>query len=376
MLKKILLTTAFLVVVIGSIAGVKILQITTLIAQTKGMTQPPEPVSTAVVTPESWLPTLSATGSLSAVQGVTVSAEMDGKVAAIHFEAGSAVKAGDVLVEQDTSAERAQLRAAEAAADLARINLERSRALIAKQTVAQSQVDSDEAAWKQAVAAADNIRALIAKKTVVAPFSGQLGVRQVNLGQILKAGDPIVSLQTLDPVYADFFFPQRDLAQLADGQKVILTGDGFGGRAVEGRITTINPEVDASTRTIRIQATVANTGGVLRPGMYANVSVELSKPDTVLAVPATSIIYAPYGNTIFVVEQEKNPDDGSTRTVAHQRVVRLGVARGDFVAVSSGLKAGETVVTSGGFRLREGSAVRVDNTLAPDAKIAPKPSDS
>ena len=360
-----------LIVLIG---GIKFLQINTLIHMKS--TVPLEAVSTAQVRQESWQEALTSVGSLSAVQGVTVAAELDGKIVEIAFEAGSSVKAGDVLVRQDTSAEAAQLRSAEATVDLTRVNLERTRELLAKATVSQAQFDADAANAKQAEAAADNIRATIAKKTIKAPFSGKLGIRLVNLGQNLKAGDALVSLQALDPVFVDFYVPQDQLRQLAVGLAVRLSGDAIADGLVEGKITAINPDVDAATRNVRVQATVQNKEGRLHPGMYVDVAVELPIVNKVLTIPSTSVLYAPFGNTVYVVDEKADPDTHEKQLVVRQQVVRLGVQKGDFVAVTAGLKEGDTIVTSGVFRLRPGSAVKVNNSLSPAAELAPTPKDS
>jgi membrane fusion protein (multidrug efflux system) len=360
--------------VVGLIASIKIYQINTLI-HLKAVV-PPEAVSTTEVKLDTWQQTLTSVGSLSAVQGVTVAAELDGKIVQISFESGSSVKAGDILVRQDTSAEEAQLRSAEANVDLTRINLDRTRELLAKATVSQSQYDSDAANAKQAVAAADNIRATIEKKEIKAPFSGRLGIRLVNLGQSLKAGDSIVSLQALDPIYVDFYLPQEDLAHLAVGLPVRLSGDAVADGAVEGKVTAINPDVDPSTRNVRVQATVENSQGRLHPGMYVDVAVELPVINKVLTIPTTAILYAPFGDTVYVVDPKTDEATGEKTLVVRQQIVRLGSQRGDFVSVLSGLKKGDTVVTSGVFRLRPGGAVKVNNDVAPVAELAPKPGDS
>lgn len=365
---------ASLLVILGVIVLVKYLQINTLI-HAKAVV-PLESVSTAQVSQESWRQTLTSVGSLAAVQGVTVSSELDGKIVQIAFEAGSAVKAGDVLVRQDTSAEEAQLRSMEANVDLTRVNLERTRELLAKATVSQAQFDADTATWKQAVAAADNIRATIAKKTVKAPFAGRLGIRLVNLGQSLKAGDPIVSLQALNPIFADFYIPQDQIGQLSAGLAVRLSGDAISGSYVEGKITALNPDVDPTTRNIRVQATVQNADERLHPGMYVDVAVELPTANKTLTIPATAVLYAPFGDTVYVVDTKTDADTGEKKLIVRQQIVRLGARRGDFVAVTSGLSAGDSIVTSGVFRLRPGSAVSVNNAIAPNAELAPKPKDS
>ncbi len=371
---KITLSALGLLLVLLLIGVVKWRQIVAL--QHANFAPPPETVSTSDARLESWPEVLTSVGSLSAVQGVTVAAELDGKIVQVDFEAGSAAKAGDVLVRQDTSVEEAMLRSAEAGVELARVNLERTRELLAKATVSQSQFDSDAATYKQAIAAADNIRATIAKKTIKAPFSGRLGIRLVNLGQSLKAGDAIVSLQALDPIFVDFYLPQDQLRQIAAGLSVRLSGDALASGSVEGKITAISPDVDAATRNVRVQATVANPGERLHPGMYVDVAVELPGADKVLAIPATAILYAPFGDSVYVVDRKLDGAEGSVQLVVRQQIVRTGPRRGDFVAVTSGLKAGDTIVTSGVFRLRPGGAVSVNNSEAPVAEHSPKPSDS
>ncbi len=361
-----------LVVVLALIGLVKFLQINSLIHAKQPAVY--ETVSTTEAKSETWQESLTSVGTLTAVQGVTVAAELDGKIVEIDFEAGSMVNAGDVLVRQDTAAEEAQLRSAEATVELARVNLKRTKELLDKATVSQAQFDADAATAKQAAAAADNIRATIAKRTIKAPFSGRLGIRLVNLGQNLKAGDSIVSLQALNPIFADFYIPQEQMSQLSTGLAVRLSGDAISG-SVEGKVTAISPDIDATTRNVRVQATVDNTAGKLHPGMYVDVAVELPIINKVLTIPATSVVYAPYGDTVYIVDSSTDAA-GEKQQVVRQLIVRLGVRKGDFVEVLSGLKAGDTIVTSGVFRLRPGTAVKVNNSLAPDAQLAPKTSDS
>ena len=280
------------------------------------------------------------------------------------------------MIEQDTSVESAQLRAAEAAVTLAKISLERARKLFRLRSIAQSELDNAEAQYKQTTAQADNIRALIAKKNIRAPFSGKLGIRQVNLGQVLNEGDVIVSLQSLDPIYVNFFLPQQHLSLIRTGFTVRLTTDAVPDRVVSGKITTINSQVESATRNIRIQATVSNPEELLRPGMYVNVSVVLPGRIEVLTIPATSVLYAPYGDSVFVVEEKKDEKTGSSGWVLRQQFVRLGEKRGDVVSVVSGLKPDEIVVTTGVFKFRNGQSVMVDNRLSPEFKKFPMPSDA
>jgi membrane fusion protein, multidrug efflux system len=372
MKKRVIFTIAGLIVLIGVLGGIKGLQITRMIAHGKQFVPPPETVTTFEVHPELWQSLLTSVGSLEAVQGVMVSAELKGKVESISFEPGARVRAGDLLVQQDISSETAQLRAFEAAVALAKITLERTRNLLAIGTASQSQYDNADAQYKQAAAHVDDIRATIEKKTIRAPFAGRLGIRLINLGQTLNEGDAIVSLQSFDPIFVNFSLPQQQLARIRPGLVVRMTTDALPGRTIEGKITTINPAVDAATRNVRIQATAANPGAQLRSGMFVNVEVMLPTQKTVLPIPATAVLYAPYGDSVFIVEQKKDEKTGSPGKLVRQQFVRLGKKRGDFIAVSSGLKEGETIVSTGVFKLRNGQAVVVNNALAPEFKLKPK----
>ncbi len=362
-----------LLVLIGFLAGTKVRQFSAMGAAGAAMVPPPEAVTAALVEEASWDGAIEATGSLAAVQGVTVGAEVPGKVEKIFFSAGATVAAGDPLVQLDISTETAQLRAAEATAELAKLNLDRARVLRAQGTNSAAELDLADAQAKQASASADSIRAVIAKKTIRAPFAGRLGIRLVNIGQILKDGEAIVTLQTLDPIFVNFSVPQQRLAQLAVGTAVRVTSDALPGDSVEGKITAIAPEVDPVTRNVRVQATLANQGEHFRPGMFAAVNVVLPATGKKLIIPSTAVLYAPYGDSVFVIEEKRNDKSGQTQKVIRQQFIRLGAARGDFVAVTDGLKAGEEVVTTGAFKLRPGIAVKVDNKLAPEMKLNPTP---
>jgi membrane fusion protein, multidrug efflux system len=376
MKKPIIFAIIGLLVVVGILAGIKYLQIGTMIAQGKQMVPPPETVTSAAVTQESWETVLTAVGSLDAVQGVTITAEVTGKVARIAFEPGSRVAAGDLLVQQDISEENARLRSAQATAKLAQINFDRSKKLLPEKVISQSDYDNNRAKLTQALAEVDNIKAIIAKKTIRAPFAGRLGIRMVNLGQVINDGQEIVTLQSLDPIFADFLLPQQQLAQIREGLEVRVTSDALPGKEMIGKITAINPKVDAATRNIRVQATLSNPDEQLRPGMYANVAVVLPHKEVVLAIPATAVLYAPYSDSVFVIEAAKGKDGKPAGQAVRQQFVRLGEKRGDFIAVTSGLKPDETVVSTGVFKLRNGQAVVVDNKLAPAFKLAPQPTES
>jgi membrane fusion protein (multidrug efflux system) len=370
MKKRILLVILGLVVLTAGLSAVKALQIGAMIDQGKKFVPPPETVTTAVANAESWETALTAVGSLSAVQGVTVAAELPGKVVNIAFEPGARVTKGDLLIRQDTTSEEARLPGAAARADLTRTVVERNARMLEKQIISQADHDAAVADHEQAMAQAADIRATIDKKTIRAPFSGRLGIRQVNLGQVLREGDPVVTLQSIDPIYVDFTLPQQQLAQLRTGLPVRVTCDALPGTTIIGRITAVNPLVDVATRNIRVQTTVANRTEKLLPGMFVNTAVSLPVRQKVLAIPATAVLYAPYGDSVFVVADDNVVKGGKA---LRQQFVRLGEKRGDFVAVASGLKAGDNVVSTGVFKLRNGQAVVVDNRLAPPFRENPKP---
>lgn len=380
MLRKILLFISGLVSCLLFIAVplglLKFSQFKAMGATAAAMVFPPTTVTATEAKAEKWGETLSAPGSLEAVQGVMVAAETPGKVVRIAFEAGAAVNEGDLLVQLDTATEEAQLRAAEATAALARANLARARELRNSGTNSPAELDAADAQARQAEAQMENLRAVIAKKTIRAPFSGRLGIRLVNLGQILREGDAIASLQTLDPIYVNFALPQQRIGQLAPGTPVKVTSDAAPGLTFSGKIHAVNSVVDSVTRSVRVQATITNTDEKLRPGMYAGVEVLLPDSADVLSIPVTAVLYAPYGDTVFVVEKKPGENGGPEQQVLRQQFVRLGPARGDYVSVVEGLKAGDVVVTSGVFKLRPGMPVAIDNTLAPATSLTPKPNNS
>ena len=376
MKKPIFIAVLTIIVVISLLGGIKFLQIKGMIAYGNQFVPPPVTVTVAAATKDTWESRLTAVGSLEAVQGVMVTAELPGKIVKISFEPGSKVKTGDLLIQQDITSERAQLRAAKTEVNLARTNLDRARQLHVDKVIPQSQFDAAVAEFEQAEARRDNIRATIAKKTIRAPFSGRLGIRLVSLGQVLNEGQDIVSLQSLDPIFVNFLLPQQHLAKVLEGMVVRVNTDVLAGEAIEGRITAINSEVDTATRNIRIQATVANPDERLRPGMYADVAIVLPSKLSVLTIPATSVLYAPYSNSVFVVEHNQNGEVQQPQKILRQQFVSLGEKRGDFVAVLSGLNEEDVVVSTGVFKMRNGQAVVVDNTLSPEFKLEPEPEDS
>lgn len=375
MIRKIAIAIVFVLLVLGTLAGIKTLLFRTMIAASQTQVQPPETISTVIVREEKWQNTLDAIGTITAVQGVNVTPEIAGTVSEIAFESGAVVAKGDLLVRLDTSSEEAQLRAIEAQANLARVTAERMRTLRADNTVSQSDLDAAEATLKQTLANADAIRATINKKTIRAPFAGRLGIRQVNLGEYLDTGKSIVSLQSLSPVYADFSLPQQELARLKTGMKVRVTTDTYPDRQFEGTLTAINPDLDQSTRTVRLQATLKNPDQLLRPGMFARMEVLLPVEQPVLVVPATAVLRAPYGDTVYVIEHAAATNRDTPGLVARQQIIRTGANRGDFVSVISGLKEGERIASAGLFKLRNGMAVIENNEIAPKTSEAPQPPD-
>jgi membrane fusion protein, multidrug efflux system len=376
MIRKIAVAIFIVLLVLAALGGIKTLQVKKLIAAGESVTPPPESVSSVVVREETWQGALSAIGSVAAAQGVTVTPEMPGLVREIAFESGAVVSQGDLLLRLNTSSEEAELRAIEAQVQLASINLERMRRLRGKDVGSQSDLDTAEATVKQNRATADAIRTTIEKKTIRAPFSGRLGIRQVNLGQYLDIGKPIVSLQSLAPIYAEFSLPQQELARLNTGMRVRLTSDAYPDRRFEGTLTAINPDLNQSTRSVGLQATFDNQDQLLRPGMFVRVEVLLPEEENVLVIPATSVVSAPYGDSVYLIESKPGGNNRSAGLTVRQQFIRTGRARGDFLSVESGVKAGDRIVSSGVFKLRNGMLVVENGELSPTSAEAPVPSDS
>ncbi|HEY9421020.1 MAG TPA: efflux RND transporter periplasmic adaptor subunit [Thermoanaerobaculia bacterium] len=375
MKKRMFLMLLAVAVFVAAIGAFKFNQVRTAMAQGASFQPPPEAVTTVVARQDAWPVAVSAIGTVAPVQGVTVSADLPGIIEKITFTSGGAVRAGDVLVKLDTSQEEAQLAAALSQRNLAKLNFDRMRGLRDSGVISQSDFDRAAAQATQEEARVGEIRATIQRKTIRAPFSGVLGIRQVNLGQYLAPGAPVVSLQSIRPIYVNFDVPQRQVGQLQVGAPVDLTVEGQAGVQSTGRITAFDAVVDPGTRNVQVQATFPNTDGRLRPGMFVETRILQGSSTTVVALPASAISYAPYGDSVFIVEQVKGPDGKPYRGV-RQQFVKLGGARGDQVAVVSGVKAGEEVVTSGVFKLRNGAAVQVNNSIQPGNNPAPRPEDS
>lgn len=366
-----------LLIVIGGLAAIKVTQISSLIgfgkkAQAAG--PPPESVGTTIAQQQAWEGTLTSIGSVASVNGVSLSADVAGLVTRIRFESGAVVREGQVLVELDTSVEKAQLASAEARRQLAETTVGRTRALAEKGSISKAQLDADESAFKTATTEVDTIRAQIAKKTIRAPFAGRLGIRAVNLGQYLNPGAPITGLEAIASVYVDFTLPQQRLGDAPVGLPVRVEVQGVAGPPLEGNIAAVDPTVDANTRTIKLRASVPNKEEKLHPGMFVKVTVLLPKRSNVVVVPSPAVLHAPYGDSVFIVEQKKPDAGGMTETpdghkvmAARQQFVRAGEARGDFVTVLDGVTPGQEVVSAGAFKLRNGSPIVVNNTGIGDA---------
>jgi len=375
MIRNIVFSVFALVALAGLLGGIKALQIRDLISAGSNMVPPPSSVATHKVEKQNWETFLDSVGSLEAVQGVIISADSPGRITQIFFTPGSRVDAGALLVQQDITTETAQLRAAEANVELARLSAERVRELFAKRASSKADLDTAEARFKEAVAQADNIRTTIAKKTIKAPFAGQLGIRLVNVGQDLANGTAIVSLQAVDNLFLNFSLPQQSLSSLQLGLPVRMTTDAVPGEIFAGEITAIDPSVDPATRNIKVQASLANSAQKLLPGMFATVEVVLPAQEPVLAIPLTAIAHATYGDSVYVVEEETK-EDGEKHLVARQQFVQLGRTLGDFVAVTKGLSEEQTVVVSGVFKLQNGAPVAVNNEVKPVFSLRPNPNDT
>ena len=375
MAKRMILMLAGVLLIVGGLAFVKYRQIQTAMAMGGGFAPPPTAVTTIVAQRETWPSTLNVIGTAQATQGVTVSADLPGTVAKINFESGQAVKKGDILVELDTRQERAQLAAAESDRDLARINYGRAKQLVSQGVLAKTEYDNTESQQKSTEAKAGEIQATIDRKTIRAPFSGVLGLRQINLGEYLAAGQAIVPLQVLSPIYVNFGVPQTSYAQVRVGHALTVTSDDMPGKTFPGRVTAVDATINESTRNIQIQATLPNPGGKLRPGMFVQVEVALGQSRQAITLPASAINYAPYGNSVYVVSDLQDPK-GKTFKGVRQQFVKIDGSRGDQVAVVSGVNPGDVVVTSGVFKLRNGAPVQVNNSVQPPDNPNPKPEDT
>lgn len=375
MAKRMVVMLTLTLLFVGALGFVKFKQIQTAIAQGAAFQPPPEAVTTITAAQEHWPTTVNAIGTVAAVRGVTVSADLPGIVDQILFESGDAVREGQVLAVLDTRQEQAQMAAAEAQRVLAHLNFNRMQELLDQRVISKAEYDSATAASHQAEARVGEIRAAIERKTIRAPFSGVLGIRQINRGQYLAGGDPVVPLQALNPVYVNFGVPQQAIGQVRVGRSIRITTENSDSLALDGRVTAIDSVVDQTTRNVQVQATLANPGGRLQPGMFVQAELVVGASQSVVALPASAISYAPYGDSVFVVAEMKD-DKGHAYHGVRQQFVKLGPARGDQVAVVSGVAPGDEIVTSGVFKLRNGAAVQVNNKVKPSNNSAPKPENS
>ncbi|MBV9181149.1 MAG: efflux RND transporter periplasmic adaptor subunit [Acidobacteria bacterium] len=376
MLKRMLFMLAAIVALLAGLGFFKFRQIQAAVAQGASFAPPPTAVTTIIAKRENWPSTINLIGTAEAIQGVTVSADLPGTVDKINFESGKPVRAGEVLVELDTRQERAQLAAAEADRDLAHINYNRQQQLVNEGVVARTEYDNALAQQKSTEARVGEMKATIERKTIRAPFSGILGIRQVNLGQYLAAGQGIVSLQSVNPIYVNFGVPQQQAAQVQLGRMLRVTSDNLPGVQFAGRVTAVDAVVNQATRNMQVQATLANPAGRLRPGMFVQVDVGVGGSREVIALPASAINYAPYGDSVYVLSDLADPKTGKSYRGVRQQFVKVEGSRGDQVAIVSGLKPGDEVVSSGVFKLRNGAAVQVNNTVQPSNNPKPKPEDS
>jgi membrane fusion protein (multidrug efflux system) len=375
MAKRMFLMLGVTASLLTGLGFVKFRQIQAATAQAANFQPPPQAVTTIVAKQQKWPQSLSLIGTMVAIHGVTVSADLPGTVSRINFDSGKPVREGEVLVELDTRQERAQLAAAEAERDLAHVNYGRMQELVNSGVISRMEYDRATSEQKATEAKVGEMRATIERKTIRAPFSGILGIRQANLGQYLPAGAPIVPLQALNPIYVDFGVPQQSVAQVRVGGSLRVTSEDMPGVGFSGRVTALDSVVNEATRNIQIQATLPNPEGKLRPGMYVQVEVAVGADRPVVALPASAISYAPYGDSVFVVADLKDPH-GNTYRGVRQQFVKVEGSRGDQVAVISGVNPGDEVVTSGVFKLRNGASVEVNNHVQPGNNPSPKPEDS
>jgi len=374
MAKRMILMLGVTVVLLTALGFIKFKQVQSA-EHASAFQPPPEAVTSIVAHRQQWPATMTVIGTMEAVHGVTVSADLPGTVERIDFESGQSVHVGDVLVELDTRQERAQLASLEAQRDLAKVNFGRMQQLVDEGVISRAEYDQASSQKKATEANVAEVKATIERKTIRAPFSGILGIRQVNLGQYLPAGQAIVPLQALNPIYVDFGVPQQTVSQALVGGSLRVTKEDLPSAAYSGRVTAVDSVVNEATRNVQVQATLANAEGKLRPGMFVQVDLALGTPRSVIALPASSINYAPYGDSVYVITDLKDPSGKAYRGV-QQRFVKLEGSHGDQVAVIEGVNPGDEVVTSGVFKLRNGAAVQVNNKVQPANSPAPKPEDS
>jgi membrane fusion protein (multidrug efflux system) len=374
MVKRMVIMVAAVALLFGGVFGFQLFK-ARMMKKYMSFKMPPATVTAMKAEFQPWQPQVNAVGSLRAVRGVDVSSEISGLVRTIHFKSGEEVEEGQVLVELNADADIAQLHAYQAAADLANTTYERDKKQFEIQAVSQATLDSEAADLKSKRAQVAQQQALVDKKTIRAPFSGRLGISTVNPGQYVNPGDKIVTLQQLNPLYVDFYLPQQELSRIMIGQVVAVTTDTYPGRTFTGKITVVNPKVDPDTRNFQVEAAISNPKHVLLPGMYATVEVRAGAVQRYLTLPQTVVTYNPYGDTVFIIQESGKGAEGKPNLVVEQRFVTVGPTRGDQIALLSGVKEGDTIVTSGQLKLKNGSEVIINNKVQPTNEQAPKPVD-
>jgi membrane fusion protein, multidrug efflux system len=375
MIKRMLIMLIAVGVVLGGIFAFKGFVNGKIKEAMAGMANPTQTVSTARADVSDWQLRLQGVGTLRAVSGADLSLELPGIVETINFKSGDDVQAGQLLLRLRDQDDVAKLESLQAIAELARITLERDQKQLSVRAISQAIVDNDNAAYKNDLAQVAQQQAIVDKKSLKAPFAGHLGIRQIDLGQYLSAGTPIVTLQALDPIYLDFFLPQQALSQIKVGQAVVAKIDAYPDRTFPGEITAINPRVEAASRNLQIRATLKNPDHKLLPGMYATVDIDVGAPQKLVTLPQTAITYNAYGSTVYIVDDKGKDDKGQPKLQARQTFVTTGATRGDQVSVLKGVNAGETVITAGQMKLRDGSPVAVNNTVIPKDDAHPLPVD-
>lgn len=371
MKKRMIIMLIFVGILFGIVFGWKAVKAIMIQRYMAKMGAPAVTVSTMKVASSSWQTTLKAVGSVRAILGVNVTTELAGMVENIYFTPGAVVKKGTILVQLNAAAEIGQLHSLQAQVELAKITYARDKAQYAVKAVSKQQVDTDEWTLKNLQAQTDQQAATVAKKTLRAPFDGRLGISNVNPGQYLNVGDKVTSLQTMDPIYIDFYLPQQDVAHLKPGQPVSVQSDAFPGKTFTGKITTIEPAIDISTRNIEVEATLENPDYELTPGMFASVSVTVGTPENFLTLPQSAITFNPYGDIVFIVKEKGKDENGKPILVVNQAFVTTGNTRGDQIQILKGVKAGDEVVSSGQLKLQNESHIIVNNTIQPSNDPAP-----
>jgi membrane fusion protein, multidrug efflux system len=374
-IRGMLLMLLAVTVIFGGIFGLKAFQMRMIRKSMAGQKMPPVTVTATKAESKDWQPQFKAVGSLRAIRGVDVTCETAGIVRAITFSPGQNVSEGQLLVELNADSDKAQLHSLEAAAELAKSVCERDRKQYAAKTISLAVLDADEADLKSKEAQLEQQKALVEKKIIRAPFGGRLGLSAVNVGQYLNPGDKIVTLQSLDALYNDFYLPQQELGRIKKGQTVVAASDTYPGRMFQGKITTISPKVDPDTRNVQVESVINNPRHELLPGMYVSVEIQTGGTQKYLTLPQTAVSFNPYGEMAFIVEKGAKDTSGRETLTVRQTLITVGPTRGDQVAILSGVKEGDVVVTSGHFKLKPGSAVVINNTVQPKDDIAPKPVD-